>query len=77
LIKTAALLHEFMAKGYNFDTFIGTANQALHFYEFQLQSCREAVDSWTIVALRNKVVKDIRKMIGMIIWDSREAHFAY
>jgi hypothetical protein len=33
----------------------------------------KAVDSWTIVALRNKVVKDIRKMIGKMIWAVREA----
>jgi TPR repeat protein len=30
---------------YNFDTCIGPANQALHFYKFQLQSYRKAVDS--------------------------------
>jgi hypothetical protein len=55
-----------------FDARIGPANQALHFYEFQLQSYRKAVNSWTIVGLRNKVVKDIRKMIGKVIWDARE-----
>jgi hypothetical protein len=60
---------------YFFTYFLGTvgpANQALHFYEFQLQSYRKAVDSWTIIGLRNKVVKDIRKMIGKMIWDTRE-----
>jgi hypothetical protein len=57
---------------YKFDIYIGPANQALHFYEFQLQSYRKAVDSWTIVGLRNRVVKDIRKMIGKMIWDKRE-----
>jgi hypothetical protein len=56
----------------NFEALIGHANQALHFYEFQLQSYRKTVDSWTIVGLRNKVVKDIRKMIGNMIWDARE-----
>jgi hypothetical protein len=50
-----------------FDARIGPANQALHFYEFQLQSYRKAVDSWTIVGLRNRVVKEIRKMIGNMI----------
>ncbi len=59
-------------EGYRFDSRIGPANQALHFYEFQLQSYRKAVDSWTIIGLRNKVVKDIRKMIGKMIWDGRE-----
>jgi hypothetical protein len=59
-------------EGFNFDTYIDPANQALHFYEFQLRSNRKAVDSWTIIARRDKVVKDIRKMIGKMIWDARE-----
>jgi hypothetical protein len=59
-------------KGFNFDSRIGPANQALRFYEFQLQSYRKAVDTWTVVGLRNGVVKDIRKMIGKMIWDARE-----
>jgi hypothetical protein len=59
-------------KGFIFDASIGPANQALRFYEFQLQSYRRAVDSWTFVGLRTKVVKDIRKMIGKMIWDTRE-----
>jgi hypothetical protein len=58
-------------EGYKFDTYIGPANQAFHFYEFQLQSYRKAVDNWTIVGLRNKVVKDIRLLIGKMIWESR------
>jgi TPR repeat protein len=48
------------------------ANQAFQFYEFQLRCYRRAVDAWTMVALRKKVVKDIRKMIGKMIWDMRE-----
>jgi hypothetical protein len=58
--------------GYNFDTYIDRAKQGVRFFEFQLQSYRKAVDSWTIVGLRNNVVKDIRKMIGKMIWDARE-----
>ncbi len=58
--------------GDNFDARIDLANQALHFYEFQLQSYRKAVDSWLIIGLRNRVVKDIRKLIGKMIWDARE-----
>jgi hypothetical protein len=50
----------------------GYANHALQFYKFQLQSYRRAVNSWTVVALRNCVVKDIRKMIGHMIWESKE-----
>jgi hypothetical protein len=59
-------------KGFKFDSYIDSANQALHFYNFQLQSYRKAVDSWTIVGLRNNVVKDIRNVIGKMIWDARE-----
>jgi hypothetical protein len=57
---------------YDFNSRIDHANRALHFYEFQLQSYRKAVDMWTIIGLRNRVVKDIRKMIGKMIWDARE-----
>jgi hypothetical protein len=55
-----------------FDTFIGPANQALEFYNLQLRLYRKAVDTWTLVGIRNKAVKDIRKMIAQMIWDSRE-----
>jgi hypothetical protein len=57
---------------YDFYSYIGPATQALCFYEFQLQSYRKAIDSWAIVGLRNRFVKDIRKMIGKMIWDARE-----
>jgi hypothetical protein len=57
---------------YNFETYSGHAKQALQFYEFQLQSYQKAVESWTTIAMRNGVVKDIRKMIGKMIWDARE-----
>jgi hypothetical protein len=56
----------------NFDIRISSANQAFHFYNFQLQSYRKAVDTWTIVGLGNKIIKDIRKMIGKMIWDARD-----
>jgi hypothetical protein len=62
----------FFGSSYIFDTYIGPANQAFRFYEFQLHSYRKAVKSWTILGLRNSVVKDIRKMIGKFIWDARE-----
>jgi hypothetical protein len=58
--------------GENFVTYIGPANRALHFYNFQLRSYRKAVDSWTSIGLKYRVVKDIRKMIGTMIWDARE-----
>jgi hypothetical protein len=55
-----------------FETYITSANQAVDFYEVQLESCRKAVDVWIVVAVRNNVVRDIRKMIAMMIWDERE-----
>jgi hypothetical protein len=59
-------------KGDSFVAYIAPANQALHFYELQLLSYRKAVDSWTIIGIRNRVVKGIRKLIGKMIWDARE-----
>jgi hypothetical protein len=50
----------------------GDVDVAVRFYNFQLKSYRKAVDMWTCVGLRNKVVKDIRKMIGKMIWNRRE-----
>jgi hypothetical protein len=62
---------------YNFDHCIGYANNALLLYNFQLQAYRRAVDCWTGVCLRNNIVKDIRKMMGKMIWDARkEAQYA-
>jgi TPR repeat protein len=57
---------------YGYDYHIRPAKQAFHFYNFQLQSYRRAVDCWTLVGIRNGVVKDVRKMIGEMIWDARE-----
>jgi hypothetical protein len=48
------------------------AKQAFRFYNCQLQSYRRAVNCWTLVGIRNGVVKDMRKMIGKMIWDARE-----
>jgi hypothetical protein len=59
-------------KNFDFENFVIPANQALSFYEFELRSYRRAVDAWTVVGLRFRVVKDIRKMIAMMIWDARE-----
>jgi hypothetical protein len=55
-----------------FNTLIGPANQALQCYNYQLQSYRKAVDTWTLVGFRYTVVKDVRKMIAEMIWDSRD-----
>jgi|JI10StandDraft_1071094.scaffolds.fasta_scaffold633178_2 hypothetical protein len=46
--------------------------RVVEFYCDQMHACRQSVDAWTLVGLRFGVVKDIRKLIGKLIWDSRE-----
>jgi hypothetical protein len=56
----------------SFSSFIGPANQALQVYNFQLRSYRKAVDTWTLVGIHYQIVKDVRKMIAKMIWDTRK-----
>jgi TPR repeat protein len=46
---------------------LGPATQAIRFYMY-----RRIVDTWTLVGLRNSVVKDIRKLIGKMLWESKD-----
>lgn len=62
---------------YYFDSLVGPAKQAIAFHEAQIKACRKAVDEWTKVALRLRVVKDVRIVIAKLIWDSREEDFFY
>jgi len=57
---------------YKFDSFIGPAKQAIAFYEAQIQATKDAMRAWTQVGMKLKVVKDVRKLIAKLIWDSRE-----
>jgi hypothetical protein len=54
-----------------FDKRIGPANSAISFYRSQISSCRRSVDAWTHVGIRYGVVKDIRVLIGKLVWTSR------
>ncbi len=55
---------------------IGPANQAVSFYDSQIKSARLAVDTWTLVATRIRVIKDMRIFIGKMIWEARfEANY--
>ncbi len=59
-----------------FDSFIGPANQAVTFYSSQIKSARLAVDTWTLVATRLRLIKDMRIYIGKMIWEARfEANY--
>jgi len=53
---------------------IGPANRAIDFFNAQCSAARKAVDAWCLLAVRinSKVNRDIRKKIGMIIWQARE-----
>ncbi len=61
---------------YNFISGIGPANQAVSFYDSQTKSARLAVDTWTLVATRLHLIKDMRIYIGKMIWEARfEANY--
>jgi hypothetical protein len=57
---------------YNFDSLIDAALQADEFYDTQIKACRKAIDCWTMVAKRFGVVKDIRRLIANMIWETRD-----
>ena len=48
------------------------AKQAIAFYEAQIKASKDAMRAWTLVGIKLKVVKDLRKLIAKLIWDSRE-----
>ncbi len=67
---------EILGASYNFDSLICPANQAVSFYSSQIKSARLAVDAWTLVATRLHVIKDMRILIGKMIWEARfEANY--
>ncbi len=47
-------------------------DRAICFYEGQLEACRRAIDSWTIIGIRFQVPKDVRLLIGRLVWKERE-----
>jgi hypothetical protein len=51
---------------------IGPAKQAIAFYEAQVRATKDAMRAWTLVGIKLKVVKDVRKLIVKLIWDSRD-----
>jgi hypothetical protein len=56
---------------FNFDARIGPASAAISFY-VQRVACRRAVDTWSHVGIRCGVVKDIRVLIGKLVWEMRD-----
>jgi hypothetical protein len=62
----------FNNRDYSFDSLVGPAKQAIAFYEVQIKATKDAMHAWTLVGIKLKVVKDVRKLIAKLIWDSRE-----
>ena len=59
-----------------FDFLSGPANQAVSFHDSQIKSARLAVDTWALVATRLHLIKDMRVLIGKMIWEGRfEANY--
>jgi hypothetical protein len=57
---------------YEFASLIGPAKQAIAFYQAQIKATKDAMRAWTLVGIHFNVVKDVRKLIAKLIWDSRE-----
>ena len=57
---------------FRLDFSIPPAILVIDFYIAQLAACRKSVDTWSLVGIRYGVVKDIRIMIGLMIWESRD-----
>jgi hypothetical protein len=45
--------------------------KVIQLYEVQLNSCRKAVNAWSVIARRLFVVKDVRLIIAKMIWETR------
>jgi hypothetical protein len=56
----------------DFDNRIGPANSAASFYKSQVVACRRAVDAWSHVGIQCGVVKDVRVLIGKLVWETRD-----
>jgi hypothetical protein len=54
------------------DSLLETAIFAVGFYEAQVKATIDAMRVWTLVGIKLNVVKDVRKLIAKLIWDSRE-----
>ncbi len=67
---------EICRTSFKFPYIINTAIQAVSFYEHQVQCARLAVDTWTLVSIRLHLIKDLRILIGKMIWEERfEANY--
>ncbi len=56
------------------DARISQAEFACKFLQAHTQGARKVVDTWTMVAIRFHVVKDIRLWIAKLIWKTRDQY---
>ncbi len=54
-----------------FETIKEFSIKSFMFFHSQCLACRAAIDTWTIIAIRSMVVKDIRRMISEMLWKDR------
>ena len=57
------------------DRYLGEDAQAaeriIELFKWRMKVAKSALDCWTLVGRRLRVVKDTRKMIGQKMWDQR------
>ncbi len=63
-----------VTRSYDQEVWITDACDAVDFFNNCCLRTRAAVDTWTIIATRLKVVKDIRRVIGQLIWETRSLY---
>jgi hypothetical protein len=51
---------------------LGPAMDAIQFHEAVCRAARRAVEAWSIIAARVRIVKDVRLLIAKLIWNARE-----
>ena len=47
------------------------AKQAIKVFEIQLEATKRAINAWTVIAIRNGIVKDVRRLVSNLIWECR------
>lgn len=61
-----------IGSGRNFSGAIDAAIFASGLFASQIYACRQAVDTWILVAMCMRVGKDVRRLIGELIWADRD-----
>ena len=57
--------------GLGFRDHVNAATRAVAFFESQVQAARLAIKTWSLLAKRLNISKDMRRMISEMVWNSR------